>query len=194
MAKLNKDRSTAEILEKGIIHPCTKLASNNIIFPNWDDTGLLGQILQQYSGMAVLSLINGKVLVTGRPSYCWKFGKITSDDLMSVGTRSASAILNLCNLLSSSSMQEKTLVAGIFANMTEDLLLVTTHAEERHCIEVTQELYDSGITACVDEWMVPDENGEAEATPLQIGDYLIVTTSGVYRVSRDEFVVTHITS
>ena len=52
-------------------------------------------------------------------------------------------------------------------------------------------MYDSGITACVDEWMETDENGMASATQLCVGDYLIVTTSGIYRVGHDEFMETH---
>ena len=42
-----------------------------------------------------------------------------------------------------------------------------------------------------DELVKVDENGNAEATAIYVGDYLIVTKDGVYRVGRDEFAETY---
>ena len=90
-----------------------------------------------------------------------------------------------------SDVEERKMMADMFASLNKDLLLVRTPAEDRICIEVTQELYDAGITYCVDEWMDADADGMAEATQLSVGDFLIVTNDGVYRIEKDVFIETH---
>ncbi len=207
--KLNKFETTKRILEVGDTISCTKLELQNIVFPKWSDLGIMGMIFRQCVStkeqpagniydeavfQTVLRVIGGKVLMSDRPdSYCWKFSKVeNAKDVKVIGTNSAEGLISLCSVLSSiTSESEKKMLADMFANMKKDLLLVTTPAENRYCIEVTQEMYDAGITACVDEWMETDENGMAPATQLYVGDYLIVTTSGIYRVGRDEFMETH---
>ncbi len=210
MAKINKEMTTRNILKTGKQLNCVKLELQNIVFPKWSDLGLMGLIFKQCvstkeqpSGniydeavfQTVLRVIGGKVLMSGRPDcYCWKFSKVSgAKDVKVVGTNSAEGLINLCSVLSGIADEtDQKMLADMFANMKKDLLLVTTASEERRCIEVTKELYDAGITACVDEWMEADENGEAESTQLQIGDYLIITANGVYRVGHDEFVETHV--
>lgn len=209
MAKLNKEIITRDIIEKGVQRNCVKLELQNIVFPKWSDLGLLGLMFRQCVStkeqpvgniydeavfQTVLRVIGGKVLMTGRPDcYCWKLSKVANaKNVKLIGTNSAEGLINLCSVLSGiSSKEDQKMLADMFANMKKDLLLVTSPAEDRHCIEVTRELYEAGITACVDEWMETDENGEAEATLLNIGDYLIVSDSGVYRIGHDEFVETH---
>jgi len=208
--KLNKNASTEKILSMGKKVPCTKLELQNIVFPKWSDLGLVGMMFRQCvstkeqpSGniydeavfQTVLRIIGGKVLMTGRPDcYCWKYSKVESaKNVRMVGTNSAAGLVNLCEVLAGiTSAEEKSMIADMFANSKKDLLLVTTPAEERTCIEVTPELYAAGITHCVDEWMDTDIDGNAEATALCVGDYLIVTNSGVYRIGHDEFVETHV--
>lgn len=135
----------------------------------------------------------------GRPdSYAWKQKKVEGlvanpTKLQLIGTNSAQAVINLADILGTiENEQEKKAVADMFCNLNKDLLLVRTEAENRRYIEVTQELYDAGVTACVDSWMEPDENGEAEATQLNIGDFLIVEGQYVYCIRRDEFLETHV--
>lgn len=208
--KLNKQETTTKILTMGKKIPCTKLELQNIVFPKWSDLGLVGMMFRQCvstkeqpSGniydeavfQTVLRIIGGKVLMTGRPDcYCWKFSKVeNAKNVRMVGTNSAAGLINLCEVLAGiESEEEKSMIADMFANSKKDLLLVTTPSEERTCIEITPELYAAGITHCVDEWMDTDEDGNAEATALCVGDYLIVTNSGVYRVGHDEFVETHV--
>lgn len=207
--KLNKFETTKRILEVGNILDCTKLELQNIVFPKWSDLGLMGLIFRQCVStkeqpagniydeaifQTVLRVLDGKVLMSDRPDcYCWKFSKVESaKGVKVIGTNSAEGLISLCTVLSSITEEsEKKMVADMFANLKKDLLLVTTPAENRYCIEVTQEMFLSGITACVDEWMETDENGMASATQLCIGDYLIVTDSGIYRIGRDEFMETH---
>lgn len=207
--KLNKYATTIRIMELGNIKKCVKLPIQNIVFPKWSDLGMLGMMFRQcvvtkeqptgniYDEavfQTVLRVLNGKVLMSARPDcYCWKFSKIESaTDVKVVGTNSAEGLISLCSVLSSISDDgEKKMLADMFANLKKDLLLVTTPAENRSCIEVTKEMHDAGITACVDEWMNEDAEGMAEATTLCVGDYLIVSDSGVYRIGHDEFVTTH---
>lgn len=209
MKKINKIETTKRILEKGTIENCVKLELQNIVFPKWSDLGLIGMMFRQcvvtkeqpegniYDEavfQTVLRVLDGKVLMSDRPDcYCWKYSKIKSaKNVKIVGTNSAEGLISLCSVLGAiTSESDKKMLADMFANMKKDLLLVTTPAENRHCIEVTREMYDAGITACVDEWMDADEYGMASATTLCIGDYLIVTNDGVYRVGRDEFMETH---
>lgn len=208
--KINKMETTANILTVGKKIPCTKLEMQNIVFPKWNDLGLVGMIFRQCVStkeqpigniydeatfQTVLRILGGKVLMTGRPDcYCWKYSKVEkAKNVRMVGTNSAEGLINLCNVLTSiTDEEEKKMIADMFANSKKDLLIVTTPAEERTCIEVTPELYEAGITHCVDEWMEEDSDGNAEATALCIGDYLIITDKGVYRIGHDEFVETHI--
>lgn len=208
--KMNKNEVTNQILAMGTKVKCTKLQMDNIVFPKWSDLGLAGMMLRQCVStkeqpdgniydesvfQIVLRIIGGKVLMNGRPDcYCWKHSKVDSaKNVQLVGTNSATGLINLCSVLDSvTDSAEKSMMADMFANLKKDLLLITTPSEERTCIEVTEDMYHSGIIACVDEWMDTDENGEAEATWLHIGDYLIVSDSGVYRVGREEFLETHV--
>ena len=212
--RINKEKTTALILSLGNIRLCTKLSLDNIVFPKWSDLGLLGMIFSQKvktkeqpngcdydeaTFQVVLRVIGGKVFMTGgRPdAYAWKQDKLLKlmadpKNIRLVGTNSAQAVINLADVLGTiENEQEKKTVADMFCSLKKDLLLVRTEAENRRCIEVTQELYDAGVTACVDSWMDVDENGEAEATQLNIGDFLIVEGQYVYCIRHDEFVLTH---
>lgn len=208
--KMNKKNMTAKIMEMGQLQECTKLEMQNIVFPKWSDLGLAGMMIRQCVStkeqpagniydetvfQVVLRIIGGKVLMNGRPDcYCWKQSKVAnSKDVHMVGTNSAAGLINLCSVLDGVvDTTEKSMMADMFANLKKDLLLITTPSEKRTCIEVTADMYSAGITHCVDEWMETDENGEAEATELRIGDFMIVSDSGVYRVGRDEFLETHV--
>lgn len=214
MPKANKKLLTQLILEVAAdrIQECTKLQMDNIVFPKWNDLGLLGMIFRQdirtkeqpdghvYDEavyQVVMRIIAGRVLMTGgRPdSYTWKHSKVASSkNVRFIGCNSAEAVINLSTaLMSIADDEEKRLFADMFCNLNKDLLLVTSPEEDRLCIEITPELYNAGITACVDEWMDTDANGEADITRLNIGDYLIVSArkDSVYCIRHDEFVETH---
>ena len=216
--KLNKVAVTETVIDKiaGSIRPCIKLGLDNIVFPKWSDLGLLGMIFSQKiktkeqptgcdydeaTYQVVMRVINGKVLMTGgRPdAYTWKHSKVTPylDDpskIRLIGTNSATAVLNLSEVMSTiENQEEKLILADMFCSLNKDLLLVSTESENRLCAEVTKELYDAGLTACVDTWMQTDENGDADATLLNIGDFLIINTdfTEVYCIRRDVFLETH---
>lgn len=207
---VNKKETTIRIMNYGVARHCTKLELQNIVFPKWSDLGLLGMMFRQElrtkeqpngtlydeaTFQTVMRIIGGKLLISGRPDcYCWKFEKVANAKSVDViGVNSADGLLNLCKVLEGIfHPEEKKMLADMFANMRKDLLLVTTPSEERTCIEVTQDLYlNHGITYCVDEWEFTDAFGNAKATQLSIGDFMIVTENGVYRIARDEFMETH---
>lgn len=214
MAKINKERTTKQVMKiaKDQIRGCKKLQMDNIIFPKWDDLGLLGLIFRQdvktkeqpdgciydeATYRVVMRVINGKVLMTGgRPdAYTWKHQKVeSSKNVRFIGCNSAEALINLSGMLETiSDVEEKKMFADMFCNMKKDLLLVISAEESRRCVEITPDLYAAGITSCVDEWMEVDSNGEAEETRLNVGDFLIVNEAGnsVYCIRRDEFLETH---
>lgn len=214
MAKINKERTTKQVMEiaKDQIRECKKLQMDNIIFPKWDDLGLLGLIFRQdvktkeqpdgciydeATYRVVMRVINGKVLMTGgRPdAYTWKHQKVeSSKNVRFIGCNSAEALINLSGMLETIfDVEEKKMFADMFCNMKKDLLLVTSAEESRRCVEISPDLYAAGITSCVDEWMEVDSNGEAEETRLNVGDFLIVNEAGnsVYCIRREEFLETH---
>lgn len=209
--RLHKNNTTQKILSSRKPIPCTTLEMQNIVFPKWEDLGLIGKMFRQCVStkeqpngniydeatyQTVLRIINGKVLMSERPDcYCWKLSKVQSaKDVRTIGTNSSESLVNLCNVMNTiSDDTEKAMVADMFAKLKNDLLLVTTPAESRYCIEVTSLLYEiNDIKWCVDEWMETDEEGYAEATKLERGDYLIVTEKGVYRIGKEEFKKTHV--
>lgn len=209
--KINKTESTHTIINLAAAQqkPCIKMEMQNIVFPKWSDIGLLGLMFRQCivtkeqptghiydeaEFQPVMRILDGKVLMTGKTdSYAWKFSKLEkAKGVRPIGSTTAAGIITMCEVLTGiSDAHEKSLVADMFANLNKDLMLVTTPAEDRVCIEITKELYEAGVTSCVDEWNSVDENGEAEATILNIGDFLIVTSDGVYCIRRDEFLTTH---
>lgn len=214
MEKANKALLTQHILEVAAdqIRQCTKLQMDNIIFPKWNDLGLLGMIFRQdirtkeqpdghvydeATFQVVMRIISGRVLMTGgRPdSYTWRQSKVAnSKNVRFIGCNSAEAVINLSTaIMSITDNEEKRLLADMFCNLNKDLLLVTSPEENRLCIEITPELYHAGITFCIDEWMDTDATGKADITRLNIGDYLIVSShkDSVYCIRHDEFVETH---
>ena len=208
--KTNKSELTSRILSNCPQVKCKNLSVQNIIFPKWSDLGLVGMMFRQcvaskeqpagniydeISYQTVMRILGGKVLMTGRPDcYCWPVEKVNrSKNVSLIGVNSAEGLIKLSEILPTiNDQKEKTMFADMFANCKKDLLLITSPEEDRFCIEVTEKLYANGLTHCVDEWMETDENGDAEATSLCIGDYLIVTSNGVYRIGHDEFVETHV--
>ena len=137
--------------------------------------------------------------MTGRPDcYTWnaeKIEKLNLDtmNLPFIGIHSANGIIRLGKLLESVTTEnDKKWLAEMFVQCNQDYLLVATPAEQRTVVEVTQELYDHGLTACVDEWMPTDEEGNSQETILYVGDFLVISgDNGVYRIGRDEFYETH---
>ncbi|MCI9178355.1 MAG: hypothetical protein HFJ28_07455 [Clostridia bacterium] len=211
---VNKAECTRNILRLAnyVIKPCTKLQMDNIVFPKWNKAGLLGMIFRQNirtkeqpegcfydeaTYQVVMRVIKGHVLMTGgRPdAYTWKQSKVdSSKNIRLIGTNCAEAVLNLSEIIQTiPDPTEKRLFADMFCRLKDDLLLITSPVEQRSCIEITEELYQSGLTYCVDQWMETDADGKAAVTNLDVGDFLIVSEhkDSVYCIRHDEFMATH---
>lgn len=196
------------------IEGCRKIPLSNIVLPLWSDIGLWGQIFalrvktkEQPDGCSypescrvVVRVIDGKVYMTGgKPdAYTWDektTKKYLPDDpkkFKYIGINSPDGLIRLSNVLQTiADPDEKRVLADWFCMVNRDFILVGTPEEQRRCIEITRELYDAGVTACVDDWMKANDNGEADATRLNVGDFLIVKETGVYCIRRDEFMETH---
>lgn len=114
-------------------------------------------------------------------SYAWTREKveklIANGQTKPIGIGSPEGILNMSALLNTiKSEKDKMVLAKTFAHFHSGMLLAHTAAENRVFIRVTQELYDAGLKLSADEWCKPDENGMSEASVLEVGDVIIVTT------------------
>lgn len=217
----NKEQTTKLILAlaKGQIKKCTKNATDTIVFPKWSKLGLWGKIFamkaktkedaegcdyDEKKEYIVIRILNGKVMIGGVPDvYTLEQDKVAEwmDDEYTkvIGTNSVIAKKNMKKVLSLiKSKEEQKLLADMFNLIRADFYLIKVPPQERHCIEVTQELYDAGLTYCINSWIKPDENGEAEEMKLTVGDFLICKPNydgegyrSVYHVGREEFLATH---
>ena len=211
MMNKSKNYEMVRNLADGRIQSWTKVRMDNIVLPDMRQCRLLNAILAQVvktkeqptgcsydsaSFRVVLRLLDGKVLLEegGMPdSYCWKHSKVEgAKTVKAIGYKTeetASTSEEFLSKLNSSNDQE--MVRELLQFVNADFLLVTTDEESRKVLEVTQELYDAGLTAIVDEWMDVDADGNAQETELNVGDFLVVTNDGYYCIRRAEFLITH---
>lgn len=210
---INKNKSTLEniALAASEMKCCTKLPMANIVMPSLDEQGLMAYVFPgmvitkeqptgcRYGSAAspVLRVLGGKLLKNGMAdAYAWDVAtyqkKAAKTHPVGFGfgatvesVKWAMEILNTVQDPTERDMLTKFLLEQ------HGLRLIFSPKEQRQCIEVTQELYNSGLTVCADEWMKPDENGMVEATILNVGDFLIVTHDGIYCIRREEFLETH---
>lgn len=204
--------NTIENLTGGNYTECKKMSLENIVFPKWNDLGLLGMMFRQCvvtkeapngniydeaSFRTVLRVLDGKVLMNGfADSYAWDYKTFEkkAKTCVPIGCNSASGLINLSRvILSIRDDEERSSFADMMSKMKEDLLLVTTAEEERKCVEITQELYDNGLTYSIDSWVEPDANGVYPLTNLCVGDFLIIDEQKrtAYCIRREEFLLTH---
>lgn len=155
-----------------------------------------GKMYDEFPFQAVLHIIRGKVYINGQlDCYNKNPNKVTDyKNIQMIGTNSTVALMNLYSILNTvTDATEKFMVADMFTNLNRDLLLITTPAEKREYMEITTNMYlHEKNQYCVDEWMNTDKNGEAEATRIHNGDFLIFSNSGLYRIAREEFFITHV--
>lgn len=223
--KMNKKEFEAR-LEGLMPAPCRKLAMDNIVFPMWSELGAFAFMhrfdvytAEQPNGcsydaakfQSVLRVLGGKVLFDDfrrsahnhkrTDNYCWgveKVVKLVSDGkTRPIGTASAEGLLNLMELSATITDEDDRLaIARTFASFNRDMLLAHTPAENRYFVRINESAYNAGWKYCVDEWMDVDQNGNAEATELLVGDVLIINTKAdgsrtCYRIDREMFELTH---
>lgn len=211
--KINKIIATQNALNLGkeSIRSCTKQTMANIVMPSLSERGLMAYVFPgmvitkeqpegcRYGAMShtVLRIIGGQLLKGGMAdAYSWDAATYAKKAAKTVpigfglGATVDSVKWAMEIVQTVVDPVERELLIQFFIEQPS-LRLVFSPKEERKCIEVTQDLYDAGLTSIVDEWMPADENGLAEETILKVGDFLIVTDDGVYCIRRDEFLETH---
>ena len=191
---------------------CKKISLINIVFPNWDELDVINDMFRQVvktkehpegflyneaNYRVVLRIYNGRLYDDSNmaDSYCWSNKDVLSKSkkVQPIGINSPIAILNLCSVLNSMiNEDEKLKIAGMFSSFNKNLLYIESKEEHREVVEITEDLYNKGITSCIDEW-VDMVNNEYIHTPLNIGDYLVINHENktLYRIEKDAFLATH---
>jgi hypothetical protein len=145
----------------------------------------------------VLRVIDGHLLnKEDKPDvYSWNLNKTRKaiENGTKIGFRNYDENCALLEMLStiSEKVERQMLFELIKDDGLHDYFIVETPEENRRCIEITEELYNKGLTRCIDEWVESDEDGNFVYTELEIGDFLIVTDIGVYCARGEEFLATH---
>lgn len=189
-----------------------KIAMVNIVFPQWNEMDLIrdifrqvvktkenedGQLYEEEEYRVVLRIYDGRLKANSMLDvYCWSRADFLNKakSIKTIGCNSGTGLLNLAKLIEEMTVEaEKLQVANFFSAMNRDLLYVESGAERRKAVEVTQELYDKGLTSCIDSWQSLGENGEYQETQLEVGDYLIIKDDkqAVYCIRREAFLATH---
>ena len=217
---------TSFVSDEANFKPCHKIGVDMIALPKWSEMGAFSYIMK-FSVMTaenpngqdypfaefqpVVRIIENKLLfadarrTAGKraDSYAWRFSDIEKlvkkGKTKPIGIMSAEGLINLSKVLSSlEDDYDREQLAGMFASFNKDMLLVSTPAEERFFIRVTQDIIDNVFPYVIDEWQEYslDENGDAEVTDIQVGDAIIVTfkadgTATGYRVDHDMFEATY---
>jgi len=217
----NKEETTQWILSlvKDQIKKCTKNATDTIVFPKWSELGLWGKMFpmrartkEQPEGCdynenkehIVIRILDGKLMIGGVPDvYTLEQNKVEDwmkdESTKIIGTNSKIAKKNTQKVLNLiKSKEEQKLLADMFRLIHADFYMIKVPPQERYYVEITQELYDAGLTYCVNSWVKPNKNGNAKELKLKVGDFLICKPKengegfrSVYRIGRDEFLATH---
>ncbi len=202
-----RELRTAEILAMATPVSCIKMEIGNILLPKWNELDLvhymfrmcvktkeapMGHFYDEAEFTPVLRIVDHTVVDENNQTdnYCWNKAMVAKhiDKAVPIGTSSGAGIVTMSSVIAAVSKQSDRMKLGnFFSYMNKDLLYVCTPEENRMCIPVTQELYDAGLTWCIDEWVNADENGEYAKTILNVGDVLIVSDSGVYCCRKDVF-------
>jgi len=143
----------------------------------------------------VIRIIAGQVLFGGRiDAYAWKHTKVEAACSRPCGLESSEAKANLEDFLQTINDDgEREMMRKFITLFRHNFLIVHTDEEERVAMEVTQKLYDAGLTSVVDSWMEPDDDGNAEETVLEVGDWLVINKEKgtAYCIRHKEFLMTH---
>ena len=85
--------------------------------------------------------------------------------------------------------RDKERLENLFKMYTVDFVCGAQLADWRQVVEITQEMYDAGLTSISNDY---DNPGDAP-TQLVVGDFLVITEKGMYRIDRATFVASHST-
>lgn len=210
--KVQNNTKDVLTLVENQIKPCKKLPMSNIVMPSLSEQGLMAYVFpgivltkEQPAGCnygpnsnPILRIIGNQLIRKNQAdAYAWDAAtyakKATKTVPLGYGLGATVESVEWANeiVATLADPTEKKLLIKFLIEQPS-LRLIFSPEENRRCVEITQELYDAGLTWCVDQWMKPDENsGLYDATMLNVGDFLIID-EGVYCIRRDEFFETHV--
>lgn len=210
--KTELNKLAGAMLSEHIID-CVKMRMYNIVWPSWSaeeyefDRRFHGSHIVQNKEQGIhqyapsyhpLCRINqrGELLDENGmlDAYAWteaEFNKF-AEKVEPFGGNSGQGILNMCEIIPTiRNAKHRLMFAHRMAREKRDLLLVTSAQENRRCVEVTQELYNKGLVAWIDNWVSPDEMGDYPVTLLHVGDRLVQSGDGFYCVRQDVYLQTY---
>lgn len=85
--------------------------------------------------------------------------------------------------------RDKARLENLFKMYAIDFACGMQNADWRQVVEVTQEMIDAGLTSIFDDYAKP---GDAP-TQVMVGDFLVITKNGMYRIDRTSFIKSHST-
>lgn len=85
--------------------------------------------------------------------------------------------------------RDKARLEALFKMYAVDFVCGVQTASWRQVVEVTQEMIDAGLTHISNDYDKPTD----EPTQLLVGDFLVITDDGMYRIDRKTFEKTHLT-
>ena len=202
MLKKDSDKILERFLKNAVEYK--KLSVQTIILPSWDELGLLGKIYRQcvvtkenpngqiydeLEYVTVMRILGGKLLIDGRvDAYTWKYKKIMANIEYSypIGIHSTDALLNLYKILESISDEtEKRAFADMMVCNTRDFMVVSLPEETRKVIIVNDDIIKATNGVICNEWTAE------ESCKIYLGDAIMVTDFGFYRIGKEEFLLTH---
>lgn len=120
-------------------------------------------------------------------AYGWSAKKVADaferGDVRLIGRFSPEGMYNYgCLFGTLKTEYDRKLFSASFIPYGLDLYLIHTPAEDKMCIEVTQEMIDGGLKYWPDDWRSYDVDAEGfvDTTPLNAGDLLVISANGAY--------------
>ena len=153
-------------------------------------------VSEEYRMNVLLRVVNGKLYNNVGQLDCYAHDMKTYQKAMRrarvIGCNSPEAQNELNALLATMvNPEEAEELRATMALFAIDFQMGYTTPDWRQVVEVTQEMYDAGLTSVVNDW--ESEKSGWAVTQLNVGDFLVFTTNGVYVIRREEFIETHST-
>lgn len=177
-----------ELLDE--MHPTTRTKEGDMEYQTAND------VEEEKRMRILLRFINGRLYnhlgQLDTFAHSWKQYQKNMRKAKPFGLRSKKAKANLQAILDTMLVDsEKERLVQTLRLFAVNLSLCYTAPDWRQVVEVTQEMYDAGLTSIINDW--ENEKSGWTATKLNVGDFLVLTKDGMYCIRRDEFFETHST-
>ncbi len=171
------------------MHPVTRTKEGDMEYPTSEAAG-------EDRMNILIRVVNGQLYNHLRQLDCYAHNMATYTKNMRryyvVGNNSEEGQKGLemltSSMLDEAEVEELRATLSLFAI---DFNMCYTKPDWRQVVEVTQEMYDAGLTSIVNDW--ENEKSGWTVTQLNVGDFLVITADGMYTIRREEFIQTHST-